>query len=284
MTPIVPVLAATVALHGFASVTSGPAGGTLLSGTFPGTQRPGYVYLPPRFEPKQRYPVVYLLHGLRGSPSEFVAAARLVSFADGGISAGTMRPFIAVIPAAGATHAYNGEWAGPWENALVQDVVPWVDANLPTVRGPTGRVLAGLSAGGFGAVDIGLRHPGLFGTVESWGGYFHPLPDGPFAHASRADLRAHDPTLLVRSEASLLRRAGTAFFVSSGPSHSHRFTAAGTFAFARELRGLGLPVVSFSYPQARGQWRAQFDQGLAWAFRVPGARATSGSGATSAVP
>src|SRR5581483_1354933 len=109
---------------------------------------------------------------------------------------------------------------------------------------PAGRVLAGLSAGGFGAVDIGLRHPDVFGTIESWGGYFAPLRDGPFRHAAAADLRAHDPVLLAPREAPLLRRDRTGFFLSSGPSHSHWFSAADTFTFAHELRGLGLRVAS----------------------------------------
>jgi hypothetical protein len=39
-------------------------------------------------------------------------------------------------------------------------------------------------------------------------------------------------------------------------------------AFARELRGLGLPVELRLFPRLRGEWRAQFDAGLAWAFRV----------------
>src|SRR5258708_7459480 len=58
--PIVPVVAAT-SLLGFAPAGTGPAGGTLLTGTFPGTERPGLVYLPPGFEAGHRYRVVYLL-------------------------------------------------------------------------------------------------------------------------------------------------------------------------------------------------------------------------------
>lgn len=261
-----PIAAAAVALRGFAPVGVGPSGGTVLQGTFPGTDRPGLLYLPPHFNARHRYRVVYLLHGMRGSPSEFVAGAALPRFADSGVAAGTIAPFIAVMPAAGPNRDYNGEWAGQWEDALVGKVVPWVDAHLPTVRGPTGRILAGLSAGGFGAVDIGLRHPGLFGTIESWGGYFQPLQDGPFKHAPTSQLRAHDPVLLASAEAAQLRRDRTTFFLSTGPSHSHWFTAQDTFAFARELKALRLPVASMNYPQASGEWRAQLDSGLAWAL------------------
>src|SRR5260221_9512692 len=166
--PMLAAIATALLLPGFAPVAPGPAGGQVLRGIFPGTERAGYVYLPPGFSEAARYPVVYLLHGMRGSPEEYIAATHLPSFADTEIAAGRLRPFIAVLPAAGPNSAYDGEWAGPWERALVEQIVPWIDARLPTRADAAGRVIAGLSAGGFGAVDIGLRHPSLFGTIESW--------------------------------------------------------------------------------------------------------------------
>jgi len=253
-------------LPGFVPVANAPAGGRVLAGIFPGTARAGFVYLPPRLEPGVRYPVVYLLHGMPGSPSEYLYGTDLPAYADGGIAAGRLRPFIVVAPAAGPDRGYNGEWAGPLEDALVGQIVPWVDRHLPTIRSPSGRILAGLSAGGFGAVDIGLRNPGVFGTIVSWSGYFRPLRDGPFKHASKGVLAANDPTLLAPAERAELLHDGTRFFLSTGPAHSHWFTPAETFAFERELRRLRLPVASFAYPQAKGEWRAQFDAGLDWAL------------------
>jgi len=258
---------ASLVLPGFAATPQQPTSGQLLAGVFPGTVRPGYVYLPPGFDPARRYPVVYLLHGLPGDPSEYVDGVQLTAFADAGIARGMLRPFIAVIPAAGDDASYDGEWAGPWETALVDEIVPWVDANLPTIHSPAGRVVAGLSAGGFGATDIALRNPGLFGVVESWSGYFTPLRDGPFTHAGAATLAANDPMLLARSRAKALREEGTRFFVSTGPYHSHLFLPAQTVQFAAELRSLRTPVRLWRYPRVQGEWRAQLDAGLDWALR-----------------
>jgi enterochelin esterase-like enzyme len=259
-------------LPGFTPVVSGPHGGTILMGGFPGGERPGFVYLPPGYTSLRRYPVVYLLHGLRGSPSEYVYGTDIGGFADAGIASGALRPFIGVMPAAGPTPAYNGEWAGQWERYLVRQVVPWVDAHLPTIRDGAGRILAGLSAGAYGAADIGLRHPGLFGTIEGWSGYYHPLHDGPFKHADRATLQANDPTLLARAEAATLRRDRISFYLSTGPDHSHWFKNTQTLAFRRELRQLGLRAAGFSYPFVSGEWRAQFDRGIEWALRAPSGR------------
>jgi S-formylglutathione hydrolase FrmB len=260
-------IATALLLPGFSPSAPGPAGGQVLQGTFPGTVRPGYVYLPPGFDPAVRYPVVYLLHGMRGSPAEYIAATQLPTFADTEIAAGRLQPFIAVMPAAGPTPAYNGEWAGPWERALVQGVVPWVDAHLPTQRTAAGRVLAGLSAGGFGAVDIGLRNPRLFGTIESWSGYFKPVQDGPFAHASRAVLAANDPTRLLVTQQPFLSK--TRFFISTGPAHSRWAPPSQTIDYANRLRSLGLRYTLRIYSSRKGEWRSQLYDGLRWALEVP---------------
>ena len=263
---VLATIAAIFALPGFTPVAGEPDGGRLLQGTFPGTARAGYVYLPPGFDPAQRYPVVYLLHGMPGSPSEYPDGTQLGAFADAAIADGTLRPFIGVMPAAGTTPGYNGEWAGEWASALVDRVLPWVDRRLPTVASPAGRVIAGLSAGGYGAVDIALRHPNLFGAVESWSGYFQPLHDGPFKHAPATTLAANDPVLIVQREARTLRDDRVRFFVSTGPAHSHWIPRGTAQRFANELARLGLSTTYRSFPDPRGQWREQLDAGLAWAF------------------
>lgn len=260
------VLVAAAFLPGFTPFAVGPDGGQVFTGIFPGGERPGYVYLPPGFVSTARYPVIYLLHGMPGSPSEYLDGTELASFADAGISSGELRPFIAVVPAAGPSRDYNGEWAGPWESELVRRIVPWVDAELPTVAARRGRVIAGLSAGGYGAVDIGIRNAGLFGAIESWSGYFRPLHDGPFKEATRSELAANDPRRIVAVDGPALRRASTRFFLSSGPAHSHWFQPSETIAFAGELGRLGLDATLRLYSDKQGEWRAQFDDGLRWAF------------------
>jgi enterochelin esterase-like enzyme len=258
--------ASALALSGFSQLASAPHGGRILIGTIPGTPRPSCIYLPAGYDPNKRYPVVYLLHGLPGSPTEYVFGTRLGEFADDGIASGKLKPFIAVMPPAGQTPRYGGEWAGPWERELVDRVVPWVDSSLPTIASPRGRIIAGLSAGGYGAVDIALRNPGLFGIAESWSGYFTPLPDGPFRGATATTLAANDPVLLVRKDAGRLEAAGARFFLSTGPFHSRRIHPSSTIAFARELRKLGLTAAYRSFPGRQGEWRDQLDAGLDWAL------------------
>jgi hypothetical protein len=265
------VLALAAPAPGWSLASTGPAGGSVWTGSIPNTfvadSRQSAVYLPPGFDRRRAYPVVYLLHGMRGSPSSIVDGLHLADVADGLIAAGSA-PFIAVIPVAGPLlHPGAGEWAGVWEDYLVHDVVPWADAYLPTIAAPVGRALEGLCAGGFGAVDIGLRHPGLFGTLGSWEGYFAPVfHDGPFAGASRAVLRSHDPSLLVRREAPALRRVAVRFYISAGGNHG-RVLRRFSVAFAWQLRVLHLAHELRLLPkESRGHfWRLTLPSALAYA-------------------
>ena len=229
------------------------------------------MYLPPGFDPTRRYPVIYLLHGMRGSPSEFWDSLKIADVADPLIESGQSRPFIAVMPVAGPlVNPDGGEWAGVWEDYVVQDVVPWVDGHLPTLPGARNRALEGLCAGGYGAVDIGLRHPGVFGMLGSWEGYFAPeFRDGPFVHAAAADLAAHDPTLLVRNEAAELRRSGVRFYVSAGGNHA-QIRSAWTVSFANELGTLGLPHELWRLPAT--------ERGHFWSATLPSALLYAGAG------
>jgi S-formylglutathione hydrolase FrmB len=248
---MVAALAAAAVLAGWTQVGSAPNGGTVWSGRLPGDADASAIYLPPGYSPAQRYPVLYLLHGLPGSPAEYWNALQLAQHLG-------EPPYVVVTPAGPA----DGEWAGRWERYVVDEVVPWIDAHLSTIRSPRGRVLEGLSAGGFGAVDIGLRHPSVFGGLGAWDGYFTPFRDGPLAHASAAQLAAHDPVLLVRREAATLRRDGTQFYVSAGGNHGNIRTS-GSTSFARELARLHLPHELWLLPPA--------DVGHFWSATVPSA-------------
>jgi len=255
----------------FAQIETGPSGGTLWQGLIrdpavPALRRPTVVYLPPDFTRSRRYPVVFFLQGFPGSPYQFVSGLRLAATADAEIAAGAIPPFVAVIPPAGLD-AYHGDWTGVWETYLVRRVVGWARRHLPIAVPARLHTLAGLSAGGYGAIDIGLRHPGLFGVLEAWSGYFRPLRAGALVHAGPARLAAHDPTLLARREAPALRARGVRVFLSSGTTHD-RASAAAARAFSRELARLGVEHRLWLAPGGHdgALWREQLPAALAYAL------------------
>ena len=94
--------------RGFVRIADGPSGGTVVQGWIPNPIlprffRPTVVYLPPGYDPTRRYPVLYLLQGFPGSPYQYVDGIDLPTAADSRITAGTLPPFIAVIPRPGST-------------------------------------------------------------------------------------------------------------------------------------------------------------------------------------
>ncbi len=253
----------------FAEIQADPGGGTVWRGVIQNPldrhERPSAIYLPPGFSTGRAYPVVYLLHGMPGTAESIYGSLHLAQLLDGAIATGRIVPFVVVMPA--AADSATSEWAGMWERYVVGDVVPWVDAHLPTIRAASGRAIAGICAGGFGAMDIGLRHPSLFGVLESWEGYFAPVfRDGPFAQATPAVLRANDPSLLVRSDASMLRHAEVRFYVSVGGNHGDVLRI-WSIRFAQLLDRLHLRHALWQLPAAeRGHfWRATVPSALQFA-------------------
>jgi S-formylglutathione hydrolase FrmB len=128
------------------------------------------ILLPSRYAAGRRYPVLYLLDGTSGSAADWTTAGDAEQTTAG-------RPFIVVMPDIDV-HGNGGGWCTDsvngaipdWETYHVDELIPWVDANLPTVAGRAGRAIAGLSQGGFCAMSYAARYPDLFGTALSFSG------------------------------------------------------------------------------------------------------------------
>ena len=84
-------------LGSFRELRAGPDGGSIWRGVIPGAVRKSAVYLPPGFSTGRRYPVVYLLHGMPGSPWSYINSLSLAALSDTLIS----RPLrVRVLPGA----------------------------------------------------------------------------------------------------------------------------------------------------------------------------------------
>jgi S-formylglutathione hydrolase FrmB len=140
------------------------------------------VYLPPDYTTTtKRYPVVYFLHGLPASP----VAYRNTAFLRRAMTA-LGRDAIVVAVQGARDGEPDTEYldSGPgrnWETAVAVEVPRFVDGRFRTIRSRRGRAIVGVSAGGYGAMLLGLHHLGEFSAIESWSGYFHPTdPTGNF--------------------------------------------------------------------------------------------------------
>ncbi len=172
----------------------------VLKGNLPGdpVERMLPVYLPPGYDddPARRYPVIYVLAGHGGSgPLMLAPTAWGESFQeriDRLITTGKMRPVIAVLPDCftifGGAQYINSSALGRYEDYLVDELIPYVDAHYRTLPDRAHRAITGKSSGGYGAMVQSMRHPELFGAVASHSGdiYFEfgYLPDMAKLHAN----------------------------------------------------------------------------------------------------
>jgi enterochelin esterase-like enzyme len=235
-----------------------PIAGTLASGSFASTAGPlEYdVYLPPGYAASaKRYPVIYYLHGLPSGGAAFHSFGWVVRAVE---QAGL--PAIVVAPQ-GATDAdQDPEYLdkGPgneWETALAVQLPRIIDARYRTIADRTGRGLVGVSAGGYGAMLLGLHHLGLFAGIESWSGYFHPTsPDGTKSISSRPWLSAHSfVSSLPRAFA--VHPTFLAFYIGS----QDQLFRGENVQFARELSRVGVDFFFRMFPAGHTQalWSAQ---------------------------
>ncbi|HVF39921.1 MAG TPA: alpha/beta hydrolase-fold protein, partial [Gemmatimonadaceae bacterium] len=133
------------------------------------------VYLPPEYstDPRRRFPVIYLLHGFAADHKAFIKGAyqdlNVRVSMDSLISAGTVQPMIIVTPNArnrfdGSFYA-NSPTTGRWEDFIAKDLVRHIDRRYRTLSRQSSRGIAGHSMGGYGALTVAMRNPGVFSAV-----------------------------------------------------------------------------------------------------------------------
>ena len=207
-----------------------------------GRRQDVYVYLPPGYATSgQRYSVLYLLHGFPGRPLAFLETVRMGVVEDSLTALGKTQGVILVMPFGSTGTFTDKEWVDGvgsnqgWGTFASRDLVRAIDARYRTIRSGAGRAIAGLSEGGFGAIDIALRHPREFSVVESWSGYERPDKLRAIYGSHLRQLPANDPFALLPHVASRLHAY---FWIYSGSDDPLRKQ---NRAFAAQLARLGVP-------------------------------------------
>jgi enterochelin esterase-like enzyme len=123
-----------------------------------------HVYLPSGYDTaKLRYPVLYLLHGSGQKGADWLTSGHVKETADSLIASGEIPPAIIVMPDAGNSWYVDRE--EKMETAVIQDLLGDVDGNFRTVAARQGRLVAGLSMGGYGALRFAFKYPELFAAA-----------------------------------------------------------------------------------------------------------------------
>ncbi len=204
----------------FGKVTATGAG-TVEDATFHsdalGVDKRYVVYLPGGYAAsKDRYPVIYLLHGLSGGEDDWTKGGDLAKTADAmNLAAIVIMPdgddsfYANAVTAADYDTCLAGHRAVGWasdmktycvktanyEDYIVSDLVAHVDATYRTVVDRKARAIGGLSMGGFGALELGMRHHDVFATVVSHSGVDALLYGGPHPYEKDKVVLGTDPSV-----------------------------------------------------------------------------------------
>jgi enterochelin esterase-like enzyme len=144
-----------------------------------GAWRRAYVYTPPDYDsnPKARYPVLYLQHGAGENETGWTKQGRANLILDNLIAAKKATPMLVVMETGYATKPGASPVPGPaatsappnaFEDVLIGDLIPMIDAQYRTRTGREHRAMAGLSMGGNQTLQITASHLDTFAWIGAF--------------------------------------------------------------------------------------------------------------------
>src|SRR5688500_3652595 len=132
------------------------------------TSRRAFVYTPPGYEKNQslRYPVLYLQHGWGEDETAWTNQGRANLIMDNMIAEGKIKPFLIVMTYGMTNEIKFGGLKNfditPFQTVLIDELIPYVDANFRTIADQPHRAMAGLSMGGMETRTITMNKPDVF--------------------------------------------------------------------------------------------------------------------------
>jgi enterochelin esterase family protein len=148
-----------------------------------GAWRRALIYTPAEYDsnPKRRYPVLILQHGMGEDETGWTRQGRAQFILDNLIAAGTAQPMIVVMDRGSAEKPgspplkLTGQMTlgeirqafGRFEDVILRDLIPAIDQSYRTIPDREHRAMAGLSMGGMQTLFIALRHLDKFAWVAA---------------------------------------------------------------------------------------------------------------------
>jgi enterochelin esterase-like enzyme len=235
------------------------------------------VYLPVQYfaDPGERFPVAYLFHGSPGVPGDWFRGGEAPAEAERLAKAG--HPLIVVAPRMSHHWLDDPECVDgvtdKVETHLLRDVIPTVDTTLRSIGDRTGRIFGGMSAGGYCALNLGLRNRQIVSTILDFSGFTKPTHAGgltklfgPASPATAALIAANSPD---RYAPTLPEQPLTRIWLDSGTEDGG--VAKQMTPLAATLRAGGLSVEWRERPGAHTfqVWVPALQEALPWALGLP---------------
>ncbi len=119
------------------------------------------------YKTENRYNVIFLLHGYSGDHTDWINRTNLVKYLND-------YSFVVVTPEADNSWYTNSPFVKNrnYEDYIIKELIPFVEKKYRVITTKHGRVIAGLSMGGYGAIKFALKYPHLFYYAGSFSGAF----------------------------------------------------------------------------------------------------------------
>jgi enterochelin esterase-like enzyme len=237
-----------------------------------GAWRRAFVYTPPGYDanPTRRYPLLILQHGYGEDETGWTRQGRAQFILDNLIAAGRAKPMIVVMdrgygnkPGTPELHLGDdipvnkvGNAFAAFEDVILRDLIPTIDASYRTIPDRKHRAMAGLSMGGMETLFIAFHHPETFAYIASLSG---PILQDPNSSESLA--AAFSAPFDVKSayggafaDASRFNQHVRLLWMGVGTAEPPRIRD-GIVGAVKALRAHGVHLVYYESPGTAHEWQ-----------------------------
>jgi len=211
-----------------------------------GTSRRAFVYTPPAYdkETSKRYPVLYLQHGWGEDETAWSNQGHANLIMDNLIAEGKIKPFIIVMTYGMTNDVRMGGMKNfriePFQTVLLDELIPYVDANFRTLADQPDRAMAGLSMGGMETRTITLARPDVFSHYALLsGGTYAPddIKDKSKVKLIFLSCGSFENATGVKNAATALKEAGinAVSYISENTRHEFQTWRRSLYELARLL-------------------------------------------------
>lgn len=191
------------------------------------------IYLPKGYSNKNKYPVLYLIHGYTGNEDSWFPELQTDKKANELIDKKEIVPLIIVAPQIDNSYGINSQNdennslnyfdTGRYEDYLYKELVPFIDKTYSTISSREGRYIGGISMGGWVALHMAFAHTDMFSKV---GGHSPAIfldgstsPVRSFLHPTEELKNEGDPILVAQNK----DLTNLKVYLDCGDQDSYRF-------------------------------------------------------------
>jgi hypothetical protein len=215
--------------------------------------KPCNVYTPPGYDKQTQYPLIIIMHGITDNENTWNERSNpnVAKLFDNLITSKVTEPFIAVFAYGTVNNSTNGYYAFGAE--LMNDLLPFIEANYSVKKDRGSRAMAGFSFGGMQTINIGLcahlKEFAWFAGLDPAGG--NANADDIAKYVAKQNPQMYPLYYFYDSVGKSDSTAGSSAAASAnGLTTKGPYITSANFSFQNNIGGQGIPSGYHDYPTA----------------------------------